>query len=452
MNCSKKKKYILPLFILLFIVGCSRSQQAALTAEIQSEAVTRGTVHNSLILVGNVEASQSSELSWKTSGVVDSVSVKVGDKVESGQVLATLLTDSMPASSIAAEADKISAEDDLEELLVSETAKATAYKNLRDAEVALRDAEKLAEGLNYPIADQSEIDAAEKAMIAARDAYQNAVADYEGVKLRDYYDEERMKKYETLQNALTAYAQAYDLWLYYVNNAPEITKKVTAASAKEAQASYEAALKEFKTYQVSFVRKQDQADAEATLEDAVTAYNARSLIADLTGTVTVVNTAAGDYVEKGQSGLRIDDLSTIYISLDISEVDVNDLKDGMKAEITLDAQPTKVYQGTVRYISAFASENDYNVTYRAVVAFEQPDELVKVGMTGEIKIILSEKPDCLLVPSSAIREGDNGSYVEVVVDGTLTPVSVITGVEENGMVEIVSGNLNEGDLVKVPSA
>ncbi|HRY20514.1 MAG TPA: hypothetical protein P5198_03295, partial [Flexilinea sp.] len=73
MNCSKKKKYILPLFILLFIVGCNRSQQAAPTAEIPSEAVTRGTVHNSLILVGNVEASQSSELSWKTSGVVDSV-------------------------------------------------------------------------------------------------------------------------------------------------------------------------------------------------------------------------------------------------------------------------------------------------------------------------------------------------------------------------------------------
>jgi multidrug efflux pump subunit AcrA (membrane-fusion protein) len=87
-----------------------------------------------------------------------------------------------------------------------------------------------------------------------------------------------------------------------------------------------------------------------------------------------------------------------------------------------------------------------------VVAFEQPDELVKVGMTGEIKIILSEKTDCLLVPSSAIREGDNGSYVDVVVNGTLTPVSVVTGVEENGMVEIVSGNLNEGDLVKVPSA
>jgi hypothetical protein len=119
-------------------------------------------------------------------------------------VLATLIDRLDAASSIAAEADKISAEDDLEELLVSETAKATAYKNLRDAEVALRDAEKLAEGLNYPIADQSEIDGRRKSMIAARDAYQNAVADYEGVKLRDYYDEERMKKYETLQNALTA--------------------------------------------------------------------------------------------------------------------------------------------------------------------------------------------------------------------------------------------------------
>jgi hypothetical protein len=47
----------------------------------------------------------------------------------------------------------------------------------------------------------------------------------------------------------------------------------------------------------------------------------------------------------------------------------------------------EVYQGTSDIFPLLLPRNDYNFTYRAVVAFEQPDELVKVGMT-EIKIIL----------------------------------------------------------------
>ena len=90
--------------------------------------------------------------------------------------------------------------------------------------MALRDAELFAEGLKYPIADQEEIDAAKKALDGAKDAYDNASEEYQSVILRDHLDEQKKSLYEKLQSTLNAYAKAYDLWLYDVNNTSETQK------------------------------------------------------------------------------------------------------------------------------------------------------------------------------------------------------------------------------------
>ena len=436
------------LVLILTLSGCSTDQKEALS--IVSEPVEIGSIAETMRLIGNVEPAQYSELSWKTSGVIESVEVSPGDQVEAGQTLATLSEESMSADSLTAEVSMIEAEDALEELLNSKTAKAQAYKDLRDAEMARQDAELFTEGLNYPVASQSEIDAAEKLMIGARDAYQIALDDFEGVKLRDEIDEERTKKYATLQSALTEYASAYDLWLYYVDNTSDMTKSVAKASSNEAEEVYQSALKEFKTYQESFVRAVDQANAEVALDNAVTNYNKRSLIAGISGEVTQMSLAVGDYVIRGSYGIRIDDLDELHISLNVSEIDVNRLQDGQAAEIVLDAQPDKTYEGVVRYISSYATNNSYNVTYKAVVAFEHPDDDVKVGMTGEIKIVLAEKENCLLVPSAAVQSDSQGTFVEVVEDGDqIKTVYVTTGLEDNGMIELLSDNVQAGDQVRI---
>ena len=129
---------------------------------------------------------------------------------------------------------------------------------------------------------------------------------------------------------------------------------------------------------------------------------------------------------------------------------MNHLRDGQAAEIVLDAQPDKKYEGVVRYISSYATNNSYNVTYKAVVAFENPDDDVKVGMTGEIKIVLAEKENCLLVPSAAVQSDSQGTFVEVVEDGDqIKTVYVTTGLEDNGMIELLSDNVQAGDQVRI---
>ncbi len=446
------KNKVLSLFLLILAIvlsGCALRSGNAQDGTVQTASVTRGSIADVLPLTGNVESAQHSELNWQISGVVESVSVAIGDTVEKDQVLAVLRTDSMPAAIISSETEMIDAEEALDKLLISETAKAQAYKNLRDAEVTKQDNEKAAEGLNYPVASQSQIESAEKAMIGARDAYDHAKADYEGVKLRDQIDAERMEKYSTLQTTLTAYAKAYDLWQYYVNNTTDMTKSVAKATADHAADAYETALKEFKTYQLSFVRKEDQLSAEVKLDTALSTYKKRFLVADIPGIVTKIAAEEGGYVVKGTTGIRIDDTSAYYLSLNVSEVDVNRLQDGQAAQIVLDSQADKVYYGTVRYISSYTSSSSNNVTYRAVVSFDNPDASVKIGMTGEVRIMISEKADSLLIPSSALQTDELGGFVEVLKDGAFTREAVTTGNENNGLIEIQTGDLNPGDQVKV---
>ena len=87
-------------------------------------------------------------------------------------------------------------------MLISAAAKIKAYQEMIDKEKALADAKKFLEGLNYPVASASDLKSAEKAMIAARDAYEIAQADFEGVKLRAETDPERYQKKDALQKAI----------------------------------------------------------------------------------------------------------------------------------------------------------------------------------------------------------------------------------------------------------
>lgn len=438
------------LILSIFLIsGCQKNTLPQNTA-LSLPAVT-GAISNSITMIGNIESSQSSEIVWRTTGVVEKVNVALGDTVTAGQVLAELERDSLPSTVLNAEVPLLEAQDNLENLLVSETTKAEAYKDLRDKEVALEDAEQFAEGLNYPVASQEEIDVAKKSLDGAKDAYDNAATVYQSVVHRDNLDEQKKSLYENLQSTLTSYAQAYDLWLYYVNNTTENTKKQAAADIKVAEAAYKEALKDFKTYESGYPRERDLLSAELAISDAKDNYDKRSAVADIDGVITVMNPRSGDYVTNGTTAFRIDNLERIFIPIDISEIDIVKISDGQKATVVLDANAGKTYEGVVNKVSEQGAGTDSAVSFETYVEILNPDESVKVGMTAEIDIILEQKTNVLLVASNAILSEDGQSYVEV-TDGTTTrKVVVETGLTNDLITEITSGELTAGEAVVVPS-
>ena len=110
---------------------------------------------------GTLIASQSGEIFWDTSGIVADVMVEVGDNVSEGDVLLELDPLSAPQNVIMAQADLISARQDLTELLnPTDLQISNAQKSVADAEEDLED-------LQNPTA--SSVAQAKQAVADARD-------------------------------------------------------------------------------------------------------------------------------------------------------------------------------------------------------------------------------------------------------------------------------------------
>jgi multidrug efflux pump subunit AcrA (membrane-fusion protein) len=143
------------------------------------------------------------------------------------------------------------------------------------------------------------------------------------------------------------------------------------------------------------------------------------------------------------------DPTSLYFSADLDETDLKRVKVGQKVIITLDAFPDKEYESSIAAISYSPKETSAGTTYE--VKLSLPKEVVtdlRLGLNGTAAIVMSEKDSVNVLPSSALS-GSNGNTTVTVKNGNKYEEKKIeTGIENEGMVEIVSG-LGDNDHVYV---
>ena len=456
MGKFKTAKYILLLTVLILMgAGCSRSSVET-APEIRTLPASIGSIRKSITFVGNVTSGQTSTLAWGTEGVISEVNVKIGDTVSEGQVLAVLAQDSLSAAVLNAEIPLLSAQEELDEVLASETPKAQAYKELKDREASLENAEKYQESLKYPHAVSSDIAYWAEQERIYREYYEEARASLDdAVSWKHSTDESELNLYEArrkaMLNALNSYAEVYNNYLYYSGTASENEIAQAAADIDTAQAEYEKAVKNFRTYQVSYPREKDIAAAQLKLENAKNTFNRRSIVADINGTITSISAREGDYVTRGSAAFRLDNTDHLYIPMNIPEIDILSIQNGMKARIVLDANTGKTYDGIVTTISASGDDSGSRVTFETMVEILEPDDKVRIGMTAEVDLLLGEAENVLLVPANAVFNDGGTDYVSVSDGSSSYDIPVTVGMVTETVAEITGGFLKEGDRVLVPS-
>lgn len=438
------------------ISGCSSQKAADTASDILTLRARTGSVETTVTFIGNVSGGQTETILWSTGGVIANVDVKLGDQVHEGQILAELEPDSLSSDVLTAEIPYITALEELEEILASETPKAEAYNDLKEKEYALEKAEKYKEGLKYPRALRGDMIYWQKQVEDFRQLYDESVEALHNVaSWRHSTDKYEHNKYEdyrkAMLEALNTYAEVYNNYLYYTGNPTENEFEQAAANIDVARADYEKALKVFRTFGV-YPREKDINNAQLNISNARKTFNRRNIIASINGEVTQVKARKGDYVADGTAALRIDNTDHLYIPIDISELDILSIHDGMKAEIILDANRDRSYEGVVTTVSAAGSEADNRVTFQTMVEILDPDENVKIGMTAEVNLVIAEAHNVLIVPSNAVFLIDNDRYVGVYNGSVCNDVPVTTGLISDTVTEITGGFLKEGDSVCVPSA
>jgi HlyD family secretion protein len=519
----KNKKRFLAVFLVVAILIAAgwlamralqtRSSRLA-GADLQSEVVTRGELNVTAQADGVVQADQSAELMWKTSGTVAQVNVKPGDQVATGEVLAELDKTSLPQSVILARADLISAQRALDNLLNSQTRRAEALKAVEDAQQALEDArnndsaqaqalEAVAQAqkavkdaeLNLAIVTkrppQQAIDQAYANLVLAENVLKQTRQQHDKIQRqlnkpeRNYQFFESKSLYRRILRPLDlklatdqrAYEQALDKYNQLLEPVDPLNRMVAEgnlalAQAKLAQAErdwerikdgpsqaemavLEAQLAEAQREWERWKGGIDPTEisvAKARLAAAQAALEQDHLSAPFDGVITEVLIHPGDRVASGTPALRIDDLSPLSVSVQVSEIDINHIQEGHAALLKFDSAPGVEYHGRVTELPLVGEEVGGSVNFAVKVEVLDADEKIKPGMTAVADIIVSNLKDVLLVPNRAIRYVDAKPVVYAQRGKQIIPIEVKLGAASEAYSQLLGGDLQPGErlLVDLP--
>lgn len=131
--------------------------------------------------------------------------------------------------------------------------------------------------------------------------------------------------------------------------------------------------------------------------------------APMAGIVTLLELEEGEIVTSGRSAfsqsppiMTIVDPSKMVVKTFINEVDMERLRLGQRAEIKVDAYPTKTYEGEVYEISPSGQEQDNIISFEVMIEVIGSPEELRPGMSADVDIITYEEKAVLMLPIDAL--------------------------------------------------
>ncbi len=197
--------------------------------------------------------------------------------------------------------------------------------------------------------------------------------------------------------------------------------------------------------------------SQARLEKAKDNLEKTIIRAPQAGTVSDLDVNEGQViigatsVNQGTLLLKIHDLSNLYVKLEVNELDIAKIHEGMPAEVSFDSIPDMMLDGQVSRIHPFAFNQNNVRVFRIEVTFESNSPLIRPGISADIRIVTGRAQDAVTVSLSAVFTDDTERYVYVVDGGGSKAMSkrpVETGISNTRWVEIRQG-LNEGETVSL---
>lgn len=134
------------------------------------------------------------------------------------------------------------------------------------------------------------------------------------------------------------------------------------------------------------------------------------------------------------------------MKIDVDQIDIVKIKQGMKVEVTVDAFPDQVYSGVFSEIDTMPEGN----SYKAKVVFQKnnPEEKILGGMSANVKVTLEEERGKLVVPNPALADNEKGEKIVRLKKGNDRVDQVVEiGISDDSNTVILSG-LKLGDTIK----
>jgi len=222
--------------------------------------------------------------------------------------------------------------------------------------------------------------------------------------------------------------------------------------------------------------KLDQATIEqrtAELKSAQINLAYTDIISAVDGTVVSRNVTVGQTVAASFQTptlfLIATDLTKMQVDANVSESDIGRVQEGGRATFTVEAFASHPFEGRVKQVRQAPISVQNVVTYDVVIGVDNPELLLKPGMTATTRIVVAERNNVLRVPEQALRFSPTGianagafndaaagapvkGDVWVLREGAPVKVPVSIGLVDGSWAEVVGGDLKAGDKVVVGEA
>jgi HlyD family secretion protein len=173
-----------------------------------------------------------------------------------------------------------------------------------------------------------------------------------------------------------------------------------------------------------------------------------------------------------------EDLARMELLANVDEADIGQVEVGQAAVFTVDAFDGLSFDATITQVRYASEVTDDVVTYKAVLAVENPDLRLRPGMTATATITVAEEQGAMLVPNAALRWAPprasggqagaaglaglilpsaasrmgsaavgTGRSIWVLRDGAPVEVAVDIGANDGRMSVVTGEGLAEGDAV-----
>ena len=433
-------KKIITLLVIVAILAAGgygfylwrQRQLAAQTSSLETTPAGRGSLTATIGATGQVRSKQAASLVWKTSGTVQDVFVKIGDSIKTGDKLAELEQTSLPQAIILAQADLESANKALDDLYTNaEIAKVQALTSIATYAKDVKSAQYQLDNFTIPEI-QAGLDTLE-ALDLMKQKLDDATVAFEPYKFLASGNKTRDEFKEKLDLAQSDYNAAVKRLDY--ENALEVAK-----------ANLNKARKDYKKWE-NGPSADEIAATKARIAAAQATISQAWIEAPFNSTVSLAIPQPGDLVTPNTTAFRVDDLSSLFVDLAVSEVDINQIEASQPVSLTFDAIRGGIYRGEVVSVDRVGTSNQGVVEFIVTVRLTDADEQVKPGMTAAVNVVVSQLEDVLLVPNRAVRFKDGKQVVYILQNNQTVPVNIKLGATAETTSQVLEGDLKVGDLI-----
>ena len=481
------------------------------SSALNLSTVGRRTVTSSVTGTGNLVPVEQANVSFKVSGTLTQIAVRVGDHVTAGQLLARIDPAPENNSLASAQANLAIAQANLQ---TAETPLTSAQiTQLRDnlantqqqyndtvAQVNLtnsQDASQVTADQNQLSSDQQSLtfnaayQAAKQTLTTDQAALQTAITQFntDGCKSQTYpysgpcvadfsavsTDQGKVNSDQLAINGFVAQVSADQTKLTQDTNKQQADKTSGQRSVNQAAASVTGAQDSLNTQTESkpnqILSAQAQlASAQAAVQTAQQNLDNTTLVAPMDGIVNSINGVVGETAITGSgttpeapgtqaplptSGassafMVVGNTSAMEVVIPFAESDASKLAFNQDTQVTFDAVPNLTISGHVVAVASAATVQSGVVNYYATVALNQTNPALKQGMTSNATVTVSKVTNAIVVPNLAITRLGGQAYVNVYVNGKEVQTMIQTGVVGDQYTE-VTGGLNEGAQVVIPT-